>query len=85
MTCGLPYVIYHYDENQKRMDKPPETSINAEGVEIAKRYWNEKRRRVFPAYYDMGGDPSYSGATREDCQLFSEWHQENYPREQAQA
>jgi hypothetical protein len=84
MTCGLPYTIYHY-EGDKRVDKPPEPALTAEGVEVAKRYWSEKQRRVFPAYFDMGGNPSYSGATHEEQQLFHDWYQQHYPREEAQA
>lgn len=86
-TCGLPYTIFHY-ENDKRVDKPPATAMTDEGVEIAKRYWNEKQRRVFPAYFDMGigrNGVSYSGATPGDCTAFRDWYQQHYPRTEAQA
>src|SRR5690606_39156367 len=53
MKCGAPYTVIHY-EGDKRIDKPPEIALNESGVEIAKRYWNEKGRRVFPAAFDMG-------------------------------
>jgi hypothetical protein len=78
-TCGAPYTLYHYDEaTNARLDKPPELALKESGVEIARRYWNEKRRRVFPACCDMGilgsRSCSYSGATSEDIRLFGEWY-----------
>jgi len=78
-TCGTPYTIYHYDEaTNKRLDKPPEPAIKESGLEIARRYWSEKRRRVFPACFDMGilhsRTCSYSGATSEDIRLFGDWY-----------
>jgi hypothetical protein len=88
-NCGLPYTIYHY-ENDQRVDKPPVVALSDEGLQIAKRYWSEKKRRVFPAAYDMGflggRGTSYSGATRSDCAAFGEWYEANYPKqEQASA
>lgn len=88
-TCGLPYIIYHYapkEEGGARLEKPPECALNEKGIEIAKRYWTETQRRVFPAHYDMGighGGRSYSGATSEDCRLFSEWYHRTYPKTEA--
>lgn len=86
ITCGMPYRIYHYEGpegQQKRVDKPPEPSLNESGIDIAKRYWAEKHRRVFPACYDIGighNGYSYSGASPEDCKLFNEWYSREYPR-----
>lgn len=86
-TCGLPYTIYHYatkEEGGKRLDKPPSCALTENGIEIAKRYWSEKRRRVFPATYDMGilhgCECSYSGATVDDCVAFSAWYHDAYPK-----
>jgi hypothetical protein len=88
ITCGLPYRIYHYEKveggPEQRVEKPPEVALKPSGVEIAKRYWNEKRRRVFPAYFDMGilgsrGGRSYSGATAGDIEAFAEWYEANIP------
>ena len=82
--CGLPYTVYHY-ENDKSVNKPPEVALTPEGVEIAKRYWAETQRRVYPACYDMGilhgRGSSYSGATEGDCAAFSAWYKENVPSE----
>lgn len=80
-TCGMPYRFYHYEDN-KRVDKPPEPTLTEAGVEVAKRYWNERRRRVFPACHDMGverGGRSYSGATSEDVREFGDWYKREYP------
>lgn len=76
VQCGLPYTIYHY-EDDKRVEKPPSVAVTPRGVEIAKEYWGETKRRVFPAVYDMGvgrNGYSYSGASAEDCRLFNEWY-----------
>lgn len=75
--CGLPYRLYHY-ENDVRVEKPPECTIKSEWVPLAREYWTETRRRVFPAAHDLGfwrgrNGRSYSGATEEDVRLFDEW------------
>lgn len=77
--CGTPYTLYHYDEETKqRLDKPPEPALKESGIEIARRYWSERKRMVFPACFDMGilhsRECSYSGATSEDIQLFGDWY-----------
>lgn len=80
--CGLPYTVYHY-EGDTRVEKPPTVAVTPEGVEIAKRYWSEEHRRVFPAAYDMGilGSRgwSYSGATEDDCRKFADWYAAHVP------
>jgi hypothetical protein len=81
-NCGMPYTIYHYEGNVRLTDKPPEIAIQPEGVALAKRYWAETHRRVFPAAFDMGigrGGRSYSGATAEDCEAFAAWMKVNDP------
>lgn len=86
-TCGLPYTLFHYEDN-KRVEKAPEMSLTAEGLAIAKRYWSEEKRRVFPAYFDMGigrNGVSYSGATQSDCRAFNDWYQKHYPRTEESA
>lgn len=75
LECGLPYRLYHY-ENDARVEKPPTVAIKDEWVVVGRQYWQETHRRTFPAAYDMGilrGERSYSGATREDCELFDAW------------
>lgn len=77
MHCGMPYRIIHY-EGDERVEKPPEPALNDEGVMLARRYWSEKRGRVFPACYDMGFSgrrgTSYSGASPKECDEFGEWY-----------
>lgn len=76
-NCGAPYTIYHYDEQTKeRLEKPPALALNEVGKTLALRYWQEKKRMVFPASFDMGfmgGSTSYSGATRSDEAAFHDW------------
>lgn len=79
--CGMPYRLYHYDENDKRVDKPIEAALDDAGIGLAKRYWQEANDRVFPGVYDMGilsgRDYSYSGATRDQMDRFSAWYDAN--------
>lgn len=81
VSCGMPYRIYHY-EGDKRVEKSPEIALQESGIEIAKRYWAETHRRVFPAVYDMGigrNGYSYSGASAGDCKAFGDWYRINVP------
>ena len=91
VRCGLPYTIYHYEEidgKRQRVDKPPSVAIKTEWLALGVRYWEETKRRVFPAAYDMGflsgSGRSYSGATEEDCAQFNEWltaHKGEWPKD----
>lgn len=76
-NCGLPYRLYHY-KNDVRVDKPPTIAVKEEWLPLARQYWQERRRRVFPMAYDVGifrgrGGRSYSGATEDDCEAFEQW------------
>jgi hypothetical protein len=86
ISCGTPYTIYHY-ENDQRVDQDPEIALSDYGVEIAKKYWADKQRRVFPGSYDMGffgragrNGRTYSGATVDDVDEFNEWYEAHYPK-----
>lgn len=79
--CGAPYTVFHYaasESGNKRVDKAPEIALNPEGVVLARRYWAETQRMVYPAAYDMGflsgRSTTYSGATQDDLNAFEEWH-----------
>ncbi len=95
INCGLPYTIYHYekvDGKDTRVDRPPSIAVKESWIPLAKKYWDENKRRVFPAAYDMGflggRETSYSGATREDCELFDCWldkHRDEFPINQEDA
>ena len=75
-NCGLPYTTYHY-EGGNRVERPPAVALTGEGLVLAKRYWTEHQRRVFPACFDIGISgrlgASYSGATPDDCSAFKAW------------
>jgi hypothetical protein len=86
LNCGMPYTIFHYevvDGKSMRVDRPPSPAIMPEGIELAKKYWQEHHRRVFPGAYDMGilsgRGRSYSGASEEEMRLFHEWCKVNDP------
>lgn len=84
--CGTPYRLFHYDEDDKRVEKPPTVCLNDDGVQIARRYWAEAHRMVYPGCYDMGimrGSSSYSGATEDDAEAFGKWYEQHYPGKDA--
>lgn len=77
-NCGCPYQIYFYDEKtQEPIKKEPECLLKESGIELAKRYFVEFGRKVFPAQFDMGflggRSETYSGASKEDVELWNEW------------
>jgi len=79
-NCGLPYTVYHYDDDKQRIEKPPSVAIKESWIPIGKQYWEEYHRMVFPASYDFmlaSRDSSYSGATTGDVQQFDEWLDEH--------
>lgn len=94
-TCGLPYTIYHYEEvggERKSVDKPPSVAVKTEWLPLARQYWNETKRRVFPATFDMGilrgRERSYSGATEDDIEKFNSWleqHKTEWPKQEEAA
>ena len=74
-TCGLPYRLYHY-ENDERVDKPPSIAVTDEWMPIGRKYWQETRRRTFPAAYDfMNGrrGRTYSGASDDEIDKWNSW------------
>ena len=72
-TCGCPYRLYHY-ENDQPVDKAPTLAVKEAWIPLAREYWQAEHRRVFPAAFDIaflsGHERSYSGATPEDCKAF---------------
>ena len=93
--CGMPYTVYHYEgegDERKRVDKPPAPAIFEEWIPVGRRYWEETKRRVFPASFDMGflsrRETSYSGATPGDVRAFDDWleaHKDELPKPREQS
>ncbi len=73
-TCGTPYTLYHYDDQNRRLDKPPEVTIKPEYIPALRAYWNESHRRIPSGYSIPGGQEL---ATNEDARLFHEWMRVN--------
>lgn len=72
--CGTPYTIYHYDEQNKRLDKPPEINVKPEYIPVLRAYWNETQRRIPSGCSFPGGQEL---ATPEDSANFSAWMDAN--------
>ena len=89
-ACAAPYTVYHYESNV-RMNKPPELALSESGVALAKRYWSERKRKVFPGAYDFTGvssrrgNATYSGATEGDMNAFNRWMRSQPEHIEAQA
>lgn len=84
ITCGLPYLIYHY-EGDTRVERPPAIAVKEEWVPIGLKYWQETHRRTFPAAFDVmvgRGGRSYSGASADEIEEFQSWldaHRDELP------
>jgi len=83
--CALPYVIYHYDDNKQRVEKPPEVAVQEDWLPAAKAYYAETKRKVFPGAYSFmvhRGGRTCCGATDDDIRAFNTWidaHPELHP------
>lgn len=85
LQCGAPYRLYHYDENQQRVDKEPELLILPEWLPLTKQYWNETHRNVAPGCFNFPGS-SYEVASKEDFEENEKWfeaHKDEFPKEDA--
>jgi len=74
--CGMPYGLMNKTEGLAGYHEP-EPAMGDAGINLAKKYWKEKKSRVFPGMYDLGimagGVTSYSGATMLQIRQFEEW------------
>lgn len=74
--CGAPYRLYHYDENDKRLDKPPECTVNPEMVEQIQRFHKETGARLSAVGMGLSVPGGYDVATAEDVRATNEWFAE---------
>lgn len=79
-TCGVPYRIFHYDEEHKRVDKPPELAVLEEYISLLIEYWNETQSRIPSGHSFPGGQELASHAERVQ---FSEWMHAHKPQQHA--
>jgi hypothetical protein len=75
VECGLPYRVYHYNEHNERIEKPPECVINDLWLPLAREYWSETHMPVFPGAncIVLRDGVTYSGHTSEEIQAFDSW------------
>ena len=79
-TCGSPYRMYHYDEDKKLIEKPPELQVKKEWIPVFRKYWNEFKRVMpsgfsFPQSYGT----RYELATHDDEEVFFRWLEKQNP------
>jgi hypothetical protein len=68
--CGSPYRIYHYDESNNRISKPPELIVKPEYVALCRAYWETFKTRMPSGCSFPGGQEL---ASEEQAIKFYEW------------
>ena len=67
----------HYDSDNKPVEKGPECQLRSDWIAVAKKYYTETKRMVDPGGFDCGcfsgRDRTYSGASREDIEVWNSW------------
>ncbi len=75
IRCGTPYRALHYDDDGKRVEKPLELLLIAEGVERRRRCWREHQRPM-PGGFSMGAaEDSQEVARLADFKAYEEWRE----------
>lgn len=73
-TCGTPYRIYHYGDDNERIDAPPEMQVKEEWVPVLQAYWKENHRPMPGGHSFPGGQEL---ASRDDIEAWNEWTEKN--------
>lgn len=69
-TCGTPYMVIRYDENNKRIEGPAQCALSELGLKEVKDYWGDTRCKV-PGGTFIG---RYQGvATQSDIEAWTKW------------
>jgi hypothetical protein len=78
LKCGAPYRLYHFDENEKRIEKPAEIVVKPEYVPVLQAYWNQFHR-VMPSGHSFDGSyyQGYELASPDDSEQFHTWMNEH--------
>lgn len=69
-SCGVPYRIYHYEDN-KRVEKPPKICVVDAWLPVVQAYWNEKKR-ILPSGCSFPGSDQEL-ATQDDMKAWDKW------------
>jgi hypothetical protein len=56
LTCGTPYQLIHYDENNKRIERSPQINIKKEYIAKLQQYWEETKKTMSLGIY-LGRNP----------------------------
>lgn len=71
-NCGCCYRVYHYDENNKPIEKPPECTIKEGFLQIIKDYWDKYHRNCMPGSHNFSGSNDET-ATKDDFDCFNDY------------
>lgn len=74
--CGTPYRIYHYDAENKPIEKPPEVQIKTEYIAAIRQYWQDHKQRMPSGFSFPGGQEL---ATRQQSEDFYQWLRDQKP------
>lgn len=85
ITCNSSFQIYHYGEDGKLMEKPPECLVREDWLPLLRRYWQEKKKRIpNPHVFTR----SYDQCTEEEHYAFRDWckeHEAELPAKEAKS
>lgn len=81
-SCGVPYRLFHYDENHQRIEKPPELQVDDKFVPLIKQYWDETKSRI-PSQHSFPG--GYELTNAEERKQFYEWLDAHLPSKPQEA
>ena len=76
--CGTPYRLYHYSDDNKRVEKGPELLVLPDYVNSLKRYWEEIKRPIPGGHSFQDASGGYEMATKEDGEKFTQWMKLNH-------
>lgn len=74
IQCGCPYQVYHYDENNKRIEKPIQSQVLPEYVAGLRDFWQKNKTNVCPGVYmiNQSSDEAWQiHAVAEHLRLFN--------------
>lgn len=70
--CGAPYTVFHYDAENRRIEKPPELLLT-EDLERARRFHADTKRKLSAVGMGLSFPGGYDVAGQEDCDAYAEW------------
>ena len=71
--CGAPYRIIHYGDDKKRVDKPPELTLDQEGAAKVRVCYEATHSRLSAVGLGLSFPGGYDVATAGDIEATNRW------------